>query len=187
VIQYLREENRVLKQQLGGRRLRLTDAQRRRLAAKGKAIGYRVLSEVATIVTPDTIFRWHRQLIAEKWDYSAKRRDSGRPPVMKEIANLTVRIARESPSWGYSRIQGALANLGHTVARTTVAKILKQHGIDPVPERGKHTKWSTFLKAHWECLAATDFFTIEVWRSRSNFRLAGFIWQGSRRIRALRG
>jgi len=166
VIEYLREENRVLKQQLGGRRLRLTDAQRRRLAAKGKALGYRVLSEVVTIVTPDTIFRWHRRLIAKKWDYSAKRRDAGRPPVMKEIADLTVRIAREAPSWGYSRIQGALANLGHTVARTTVAKILKQHGIEPGPERGKHMPWSTFLKSHWECLAATDFFTIEVWGLR---------------------
>ena len=69
-IEYLREENRVLKQQLGGRRLRLTDAQRRRLAAEGKALGYRMLYEVATIVTPDTILRWHRQLIAKKWDYS---------------------------------------------------------------------------------------------------------------------
>ena len=97
VIEYLREENRVLKQQLGGRRLRLTDAQRRRLAAKGKALGYRVLSEVATIVTPDTILRWHRTLIAKKWDYSAKRKDPGRPAVMKEIADLTVHIAREAP------------------------------------------------------------------------------------------
>jgi len=83
VIEYLREENRVLKQQLGGRRLRLTDAQRRRLAAKGKALGYRVLSEFATIVTSDTILRWHRRLIAKKWDYSRKRRDSGRPPVRR--------------------------------------------------------------------------------------------------------
>jgi hypothetical protein len=166
VIEYLREENRVLKQQLGGRRLRLTDAQRRRLAAKGKALGYRMLSEVATIVTPDTILRWHRRLIAKKWDHSAKRRDPGRPPVMKEIADLTVRIAREAPSWGYTRIQGALANLGHRVARTTVAKILKHHGIDPAPERGKRMPWSTFLKSHWECLAATDFFTIEVWGLR---------------------
>jgi len=184
VIEYLREENRVLKQQLGGRRLRLTDAQRRRLAAKGKAIGYRVLSEVATIVTPDTIFRWHRRLIAEKWDYSAKRRDSGRPPVMKEIADLTVRIARESPSWGYSRVQGALANLGHKVARTTVAKILKQHGIEPGPERGRHMPWSTFLKAHWECLAATDFFTIEVWGLRGlvTFYLLIVIELSTRRV-----
>ncbi len=86
---------------------------------------------------------------------------------MKEIADLTVRIAREAPSWGYTRIQGALANLGHRVARTTVAKILKQHGIEPGPERGKRTPWSKFLKSHWECLAAaTDFFTIEVWGLR---------------------
>ena len=166
VIEYLREENRVLKQQLGGRRLRLTDAQRRRLAAKGKAVGYGMLSDVATIVTPDTILRWHRRLIAKKWDYSRKRRDPGRPPVMKEIADLTVRIARDAPSWGYGRIQGALANLGHRVARTTVASILKQHGIDPAPERVKRTPWSTFLKSHWECLAAADFFTIEVWGLR---------------------
>ena len=66
VIEYLREENRVLKQQLGRRRLRLTDAQRRRLAARGKAIGRRALVEVASLVTPDTILRWHRQLIAQK-------------------------------------------------------------------------------------------------------------------------
>lgn len=184
VIEYLREENRVLKQQLGGRRLRLTDAQRRRLAAKGKAIGYRVLSEVVTIVTPDTIFRWHRRLIAEKWDYSARRRDSGRPPVMREIALLTVRVAREAPSWGYSRIQGALANLGHTVARTTVAKILRQHGIEPGPERGKHMPWSTFLRSHWECLAATDFFTIEVWGLRGlvTFYLLIVIELSTRRV-----
>ena len=88
VIEYLREENRVLKQQLGGRRLRLTDAQRRRLAAKGKALGYRMLSEVATIVTPDTILRWHRRLNAKTWDYSRKRREPGRPPVMQAIADL---------------------------------------------------------------------------------------------------
>ena len=123
VIDFLREENRVLKQQLGGKRLRLTDAQRRRRAAKGKALGYRVLSEVATIVTPDTILRWHRRLIAKKWDYSKKRRDPGRPPVMKVISDLSLKIARAAPSWGYTRIQGALANLGHRVARTTVAKI----------------------------------------------------------------
>jgi len=157
VIDFLREENRILKQQFGGRRLRLTDAQRRRLAAKGRTLGYRVLSEVATIVTPDTILRWHRRLIAKKWDYSNKRRDRGRPSVMKEISRLVVRFARENPTWGYTRIQGALANLGHSVARTTVAKILKQHGNDPAPERGQRMPWSTFLKCHWECLVAASF------------------------------
>jgi putative transposase len=126
VIDYLREENRVLKEQLGGRRLHLTDAQRRRLAAKGKAIGRRALEEVATLVTPDTILAWHRKLIALKWTF--KRGRPGRPSVMREITDLVVRMARESPRWGYSRIQGALANLGQKVARTTVANILKRHG-----------------------------------------------------------
>ena len=95
VIEYLREENRVLKQQLGRRRLRLTDAQRRRLAMRGKAIGRRALAEVASLVTPDTILRWHRQLIAQKWTH--KRRSPGRPRIMQVIAELTVRMARENP------------------------------------------------------------------------------------------
>ena len=107
----------------------LTDDQRRRLAAKGKAIGRRALEDVATLVTPDTILAWHRKLIALKWTYR-KRRRQGRPPVMKQIEELAVRMARENPRWGYRRIQGALANLGHRVARTTVANILKRHGIE---------------------------------------------------------
>ena len=136
VIEYLRAENRVLKQQLGRKRLRLIDDQRRRLAVRGKAIGRRALEEVATLVTPDTILAWHRKLIALKWTYK-KRIRPGRPPVMKQIENLAVRMARENPCWGYRRIQGALAKLGHRVARTTVANILKRHGIEPAPERGK--------------------------------------------------
>jgi transposase InsO family protein len=81
---------------------------------------------------------------------------------MNEIAELVVRMALENPRWGYTRIRGALANLGHTVARGTIANILREHGIEPAPERGKRTPWSTFLKAHWESLAAIDFFTVEV-------------------------
>ena len=164
VIEYLQEENRVLKQQLGRRRLRLTDDQRRRLAVRGKAIGRRALAEVASIVTPDTILRWHRQLIAEKWTH--QRRSPGRPRVMEVIADLVVRMARENPGWGYTRIQGALYNVGHRVGRTTVADILKRKGIDPAPERGERTTWSQFLKAHWSMLAAADFFTVEVWGPR---------------------
>ena len=94
VIDYLQEENRVLKQQLGRKRLRLTDAQRRRLAVRGKAIGRRVLTEVASLVTPDTILRWHRQLVARKWTY--KRRSPGRPRVVEIITDLVVRMAREN-------------------------------------------------------------------------------------------
>jgi transposase InsO family protein len=165
-IKYLREENRVLTEQLGGGRLRLTDDQRRRLAAKGKALGRKALKEIASIVTPDTILAWHRTLIARKWDHSARLRRPGRPPTVREVADWIVRLARENGGWGYTRIEGALANLGHRVSRTTVANMLKRHGIDPAPERGKRMPWSQFLKSHWEVLAAADFLTVEVWGLR---------------------
>jgi putative transposase len=162
VITYLREENRVLKEHVGGRRLRLTDIQRRRLAATGHRLGRGVLADVATLVTPDTILRWHRQLIARKW--TVERRRVGRPGVLREIRHLSVRMARENPTWGYRRIQGALKNLGHRVARSTIATILRTHGIGPVPERPM--SWRTFLAAHWGAIAAADFFTTEVWTVR---------------------
>jgi putative transposase len=85
---------------------------------------------------------------------------------MQAIAELTVRMANENPRWGYTRIQGALKNVGHRVGRTTIANILKENGIDPAPERGKRTTWSQFLRAHWAVLAAADFFTVEVWCPR---------------------
>jgi putative transposase len=130
VIVYLREENRVLKAQPHGRRMRLTDDERRRLAAIGHRLGRRLLAQSATIVTPDTILRWHRELIAQK-STSAPRR-LGRPGVQAEIRRLVVRMATENPSWGYTRIQGALKNIGHRVSRSTIAKILKVQGIPRV-------------------------------------------------------
>jgi len=158
-IQYLREENRVLKAQLHGRRLRLTDDERRRLAVLGQRVGRRVLIQVATIVTPETILRWHRQLIARRWTYSPRR--PGRPGVLTDIRRLVVRMAHENPNWGYTRIQGALKNLDHRVARSTIATILKAHGIPPSAERPM--SWQAFLRAHWPALMAADFFTTEVW------------------------
>src|SRR5947209_2165752 len=111
IIDYLREENRVLREQLSGRRVRFNDDQRRRLAAKAKGLGRRLLAEVATIVTPETLLAWHRKLIANKYDGSA-RRMPGRPPTRAEISSLFIRMAEENRGWGYLRIQGALANLG---------------------------------------------------------------------------
>ena len=113
-------------------------------------------------VTPDTILRWHRQLIARKWTYA--RRRGGHPGVLAEIGRLVVRMAGENPTWGYTRIVGALKNVGHRVSRSTVARVLKVHGIPPVPERP--TSWQTFLKAHWGAIAGADFFTTEVWTWR---------------------
>src|SRR5215475_14020098 len=120
VIDYLREENRVLRQQLGGRRLRLNDDQRRRLAAKAKGLGRKLLAEVATIVTPETLLAWHRKLIAQKYDGSGQR-GPGRPRTNGELEAWVVRMVEENQDWGYRRIQGALSNLGHEIARSTIA------------------------------------------------------------------
>ncbi len=169
VIEYLKEENRVLREHLGGKRIRFTDSQRRRLAAKGKVLGRKLLSQICTLVTPDTILRWHRLLIARKYDGSAKR-GPGRPRVMQTIRELIVRMATENPSWGYDRIEGALSNLGHRVSDTTIGRVLKEHGIEPVPGRQCRGDWATFLKAHWKHLIATDFLTVEVWTLRGLIR-----------------
>jgi hypothetical protein len=112
-IDYLREENHVLREHLGDRRLRLTDDQRRRLAAKAKRLGRSLLAQVATIVTPETLLAWHRRLIAQKYDGTANRRP-GRPRKAREIAALIVRMAQENRDWGYRRIQGALWSRGVT-------------------------------------------------------------------------
>ena len=87
----------------------------------------------------------------------------GRPQTATEISGLVVRMAEENRRWGYRRIQGALSNLGHILARTTIANILKRHGIDPAPERSRKTTWREFLTRHWDQIVATDFFTVEVW------------------------
>ena len=147
MIDYLREENRVLGEQLGGRRVRLNDDQRRRLAAKAKGIGRKLLAEVATIVTPETLLAWHRKLIAQKYDGSRKR-GLGRPRTAGEIEILVVRMAEENRDWGYRRIQGAVSNLGHEIARSMIAEILERHGIEPAPERNKKTTWKEFLRRH---------------------------------------
>ncbi len=81
----------------------------------------------------------------------------------KEVVDLVLRFARENPSWGYDRIQGSLANLGHDVSDQTIGNILKEHGIEPAPDRTRQTSWKTFIKGHWDVLAAIDFTTVEVW------------------------
>ena len=129
VIAFLREENRVLKARLEGRRLRLDDDERRRLAELGQRLGRRLLARVTTIVTPDTILRWHRELVARKWTYASAR--GGRSGLRAHIRCLVVRMGTENPTWGYTRIQGALKNLGHQVGRSTIARILKAQGSLP--------------------------------------------------------
>jgi transposase InsO family protein len=161
LIEYILEENRLLKERLGSRRIRFTDAERRRLARKAHLVGHNVLCGLDTLVTPDTLLRWYRDLVARKWNYS-ERHGPGRPRTLQTVVELIVRMAVENPTWGYTRIQGALANLGHEVGRGTIANILLEQGIEPSPARGKRTSWSTFLRANFECMAATDLFTVEV-------------------------
>jgi hypothetical protein len=163
VISYLQEENHVLKAQLGGRRLRLTDIQRRRLAALAHPLGRQHLNETATIATPDTLMRWYKRLIAQKCDGSQQHHQHGRPRVAEEIERLVVRMAEENPTWGYRRIQGALTNLGHHIDAITVRTILRRHHMEPAPQRRKASmSWAQFLRMHGEVRAATDFFTVEV-------------------------
>ena len=160
-VAYLIEENRILRGHVRGR-IRLTDEERRRLARHGQRLGRRRLGEVATIVTPDTILRWHRQLIARKWTYAkAARRSSG---CAWRSDAWWCGWPRRIPTWGYTRIVGALKNVGHRVSRSTIARILNARGIPPVPERP--TSWQTFLRAHWDVIAGADFFTTEVWTWR---------------------
>jgi putative transposase len=183
MIDYLREENRVIREHLDGRRLRLNDVQRRRLAAKAKGLGRKFLAEVATIVTPETLLAWHRKLIARKYD-GTRERGPGRPHTIAEIEILVVRMAEENRDWGYRRIQGALSNLGHALARSTIAEILERHGVDPAPERIRKTTWKEFLTQHWELIVATDFFTVEVWTRRGlqRFMVLFFIDLSTRKV-----
>src|SRR6476646_6611780 len=152
LIGYLREENRVLREQLGDRRLRFTDAQRRRLATKGKALGRRTLEQLAGLVTPDTILRWYRELVAKKYDGTARRGCRG-PGTAASLQRLVIQFATENPRWGYTRIRGALRNLGHEVGRNTIKRILAEHGLEPAPKRGKAMPWKTFLRAHFGVIA----------------------------------
>ena len=128
-------------------------------------------------MTPDTILAWHRKLIAAKWSYPQKR--VGRPGVVQEIRELIVRMAEQNPSWGYARIQGALKHLDHHVARSTIAKVLKEHGIQPSPNRPMSR---TFVRSHATVIAAADFFITTAGDDRSVDRS-----RASQALHAVRG
>ncbi len=123
----------------------IISVQRRRLAAKAKALGRKGVNEISDLVTPDTLLRWYRKLIAKKYD-GTQRRGPGRHRVAQTIRELVLRMARENTSWGYTRICGALANMGHEVGRNTVKRMLAEHGIEPAPEPRERIPGRTFLK-----------------------------------------
>lgn len=170
----LRHELEILRRQTGRPRLRPAD--RAFLAAAG-----RVLPRCrwgSLFVTPDTLMRWHRQLVARRWTCS--QRSVGRPPVAREIRELVLRLARENPTWGYQRIAGEMTGLGFTVSATTVGGLIRTVGLGPAGERAALT-WRGFVRAQAASLIACDFFTVDTVGSTRLYVLF-FIELGGRRV-----
>ena len=181
--EYLAAENRILRSQLPARLL-LSNAQRSTLAEIGRRLGRKQLAEVACVAKPATILAWYWRLIAQKFDGSRQRCHPGRPRVDPTVETLVIRMARENSGWGYDRIVGALANLGHKVSAQTVGNILKRHGMAPAPKRSQNTTWKDFIAAHLAVLAGTDFFTVEVltWRGLVTYYVLFFLHLETRRV-----
>jgi hypothetical protein len=135
------------------------------------------LHEVTQVAKPHTILGWYRRLIVQKFDGSRHRAYPGRPRVPAELDALVVRLARENRSWGYDRIAGALANLGHRISDQSVGNILRRYNIAPAPERSRTTAWKDFIRSHMDMLAEADFFTVEVltWRGLITYYVLFFI------------
>jgi hypothetical protein len=181
--EYLAAENRILRAHIQGR-LRLSDPERTTLAEIGKRLGRKALEQIACVAKPDTILGWYRKLIAQKFDGSKKRAYPGRPRVSRDVEVLIVRFAKENSDWGYDRIVGALANLGHCVSDQTVGNILERHGLGPALKRSQTIRWKDFIASHMSVMAGMDFFTVEVlnWRGLSTYYVLFLIELETRRV-----
>jgi hypothetical protein len=154
--EYLAAENRILRAHLPSR-LRLSDPERSTLTEIGKRLGRKALKDVACVAKPDTILAWYRRLIAKKFDGSKFRSYPGRPRISREVTDLIVQMAKENSGWGYDRIVGALANLGHVVSDQTVGNILRRHGIAPAPKRSQTTTWKGLYPLAHGCACRSRF------------------------------
>jgi putative transposase len=150
----LRHELAVLRRHAG--RPRLTRADRALFAALSRAVPRTSLANLA--VKPNTLLRWHRQLVARRWTYA--HRKAGRPQLESSLRELILRLARENPHWGYKRIVGELKGLGVNVSATSVRKVLLAAGLPPAPERAR-ASWRAFLRAQAASMLACDFLTVE--------------------------
>lgn len=147
-------------------------------------LGRRLLEGTCCVFSPDTILKWHRRLVAHKYDGSKHRRKVGRPRIARTLEDLIVRIASENPSWGYYRIEGQIKILGYNVSRTTIGRVLLRRGFDPDLKVRKRTTWKEFIRSHWESLAAIDFFTVEIhtWRGLARYMVLFAVELSSRKV-----
>jgi putative transposase len=179
----LRHQLLVLQRQLGPDRVRFTPAERALPAAPLHRLPGDVLKRLHLVVRPDTVLRWHRDMLARRHARRSRPRRPGRPRTVRSIRVLVLRLVREDPEWGYRRVHGELLVLGVKVAASTVWEILHEAGIDPAPERGSAT-WAGFLRSQAEALLACDFFET-VTLSGARLHVLAVIEHASRRIRIL--
>jgi transposase InsO family protein len=179
----LRHQLAVLERQLGEQKVRFTSGDRAFLAALLHRLPPEVVRRLQLLVRPDTILRWHRDLIARRHAARSTPKRPGRPRTVRSIRVLVLRLVRENPSWGYRRVHGELLVLGVKVTASTVWQILKDAGIDPAPERAS-TTWADFLRSQADALLACDFFET-VTLSGAQMYVFAVIEYASRRIRIL--
>ena len=170
----LRHELQVLRRQVGRPCLRSTD--RVLLAALGQVVPRKLRRSF--LVRPETLLRWHRELVRRRWTYEGRR--PGRPPLAGQARQLVLRLAAENPTWGYKRIHGELVGLGIALSPSTVWNILHGHGVEPAPRRAS-LSWREFLRQQAAAILECDFFTVETLRLR-RFYVLFFIELSRRRV-----
>jgi transposase len=179
----LRHQLTVLHRQLGNRRPRLRPEDRAVLAALLVPLSRATLRRLRLLVSPDTVLRWHRDLVKRRHARASMNRGPGRPRTLASIRRLVLRLATENPSWGYRRIHGELTLLGITIAASTVWEILKTAGVDPAPHRTTVT-WADFLRSQAEAILAMDFIDTVTLTGQRQYILAA-IHHAGRRVRIL--
>src|SRR4051812_47808374 len=179
----LRHQVAVLERQLGKEKVRFTPSDRAFLAGLLHRLPPQVVRRLRLLVRPDTILRWHRDLITRRHAARSKPKRAGRPPTVRSIRALVLRLVRENPHWGYRRVHGELLVLGVKVAASTVWEILKEAGIDPAPERACST-WADFLRSQADALLACDFFETTT-LSGARLYVFAVIEHANRRVRVL--
>ena len=164
---YLKEENKILRDELrkatGKKRIILNNKQRRRLAILAKRIGRKALFDISGVFSPDTLLLWHRKLVAQKYDGSKNRGKGGRPRISDYLRQLIIDMAKDNKHLGGKTLHGYLKYLGIKVSPSTINRVLREHGIEPNPNRPERTTWNEFIKRQFSSMAGIDFFQKDIW------------------------